>query len=54
MPAATLLTDTVVFETPYGVDRIPLKMACKRYRTTGASERGGLTLIFAHANGSRE
>lgn len=51
-----LFVDEILVDTPREVGGVPLKMAANRYYTTSAaiSSDNDVTLLFAHANGTRE
>jgi hypothetical protein len=52
MESLSLLVDSFVFPLPVYEGHEPLYLVAKRYRLGGAEN--GITLLFAHATGSRK
>jgi len=54
--AQRLFVDTQIFETPQCVQGTPLRMLANRYTISpsGADSINGVTILLAHASGTRE
>lgn len=52
--AQRLFVDTQIIETPQCIQGKPLRMLANRYTISPSTSSNGVTILLAHASGTRE